>query len=40
MANTIPFKDEIFNSSLNELYRTVSEKPYEMLKILPRYDNS
>jgi len=36
MANTIPFKDEIFNSSLNELYRTVSEKPYEMLKILPR----
>jgi len=36
MANTIPFKDEIFNSSLNELLRTVSESPYQRNKINPR----
>jgi len=36
MANTIPFKDEIMNSSLGELLKTVSEKPYEMLTIKPR----
>jgi len=36
MANTIPFKDEIMNTSLGELLKTVSEKPYHMLTIKPR----
>lgn len=36
MANTIPFKDEIYNSSLKELLATVSDKPYNMPKITER----
>ena len=35
MASTYPFKDEISNSSLEELMNTVSQKPYEMPKIEP-----
>jgi hypothetical protein len=37
MANTIPFKEEIFNSSLEELMKTVSESPYTMQAVPPRY---
>jgi len=36
MANTIPFKDEIYNSALKELFNTVSEKPYVMPEITER----
>jgi hypothetical protein len=36
MANTIPFKEEIANSSLEELMKTVSESPYSMQKVPPR----
>jgi hypothetical protein len=36
MANTSPFKDEIVNSSLEELMKTVSESPYTMQKVPPR----
>ena len=36
MANTIPFKDEIYNSALKELFNTVSEKPYIMPEITER----
>ena len=33
MANTIPFKQEIYNSSLEELYRTVQSAPYQLPKM-------
>jgi len=36
MAGTSPLKEEITNSALNELLRTVSESPYKMPKISVR----
>lgn len=36
MANTIPFKEEIANSALEELMKTVSETPYTMPPVPPR----
>ena len=35
MANTIPFKQEIFNSSLEELYKTVQYAPYSLPEVKP-----
>ena len=33
MANTIPFKQEIYNSSLEELYKTVQCAPYSLPEV-------
>jgi len=33
MANTIPFKQEIFNSSLEELHKAVQSSPYTLPKV-------
>ena len=35
MANTIPFKQEIYNSSLEELYKTVQSAPYSLPVVRP-----
>ena len=35
MANTIPFKQEIFNSSLEELYKAVQAAPYSLPAVRP-----
>ena len=35
MANTIPFKQEIYNSSLEELYKTVQSPPYSLPEVGP-----
>ena len=35
MANTIPFKQEIYNSSLEELYKTVQSPPYSLPEVRP-----
>jgi len=37
MANTIPFKDEIPNSSLEALFETVSASPYKMPDCGPKF---
>jgi len=37
MANTSPFREEISNSALEELMKIVSESPYTMQPVPPRY---
>jgi len=37
MANTIPFKQEIFNSSLEELHKAVKLPPYDLPPVPPKY---
>jgi len=40
MANTIPFKQEIFNSSLEELYKAVKLPPYDLPPVPPKFSGS
>jgi len=40
MANTIPFKQEIFNSSLEELHKAVTLPPYNLPPVPPKYSGS
>eukprot|EP00092_Neocalanus_flemingeri_P106421 GFUD01136549.1.p1 GENE.GFUD01136549.1~~GFUD01136549.1.p1 ORF type:complete len:612 (+),score=182.67 GFUD01136549.1:44-1879(+) len=40
MANTIPFKQEIFNSSLEELHKAVCLPPYNLPPVPPKYSGS
>ena len=35
MANTSPFKQEILNSSLEELYKAVQQSPYRLPQVRP-----
>jgi len=40
MANTIPFKQEIFNSSLEELHKAVTLPPYNLPPVPPKFSGS
>ena len=40
MANTIPFKQEIFNSSLEELHKAVQLPPYNLPPVPPKFAGS
>jgi len=40
MANTIPFKQEIFNSSLEELHKAVLLPPYNLPPVPPKFAGS
>jgi len=40
MANTIPFKQEIFNSSLEELHKAVQLPPYDLPPVPPKFSGS